>query len=214
MRLVLLGPPGVGKGTQASAIVEKYHIPHISTGDIFRANIKQGTDLGKQAKEYMDKGLLVPDDLVVSIVKDRLIEEDCQAGFLLDGFPRTIKQAEILDQELSNMNISLDKVLNIYADKEILIERAVGRRICKVCGKAYHVDFNPPKETGICDLDGGDLFQREDDTEETVATRIEVYESQTEPLIKYYEDKGIIVNINGTQPIEKVSKEIIEALEG
>lgn len=214
MRLVLLGPPGVGKGTQASAIVEKYHIPHISTGDIFRANIKQGTDLGKQAKEYMDKGLLVPDDLVVSIVKDRLIEEDCQAGFLLDGFPRTIKQAEILDQELSNMNISLDKVLNIYADKEILIERAVGRRICKVCGKAYHVDFNPPKEIGICDLDGGDLFQREDDTEETVATRIEVYESQTEPLIKYYEDKGIIVNINGTQPIEKVSKEIIEALEG
>lgn len=214
MRLVLLGPPGVGKGTQASAIVENYHIPHISTGDIFRANIKQGTDLGKQAKEYMDKGLLVPDDLVVSIVKDRLIEEDCQAGFLLDGFPRTIKQAEILDQELSNMNISLDKVLNIYADKEILIERAVGRRICKVCGKAYHVDFNPPKEIGICDLDGGDLFQREDDTEETVATRIEVYESQTEPLIKYYEDKGIIVNINGTQPIEKVSKEIIEALEG
>lgn len=213
MRLVLLGPPGVGKGTQASAIVEKYNIPHISTGDIFRTNIKEGTDLGKRAKEYMDKGLLVPDDLVVSIVKDRLTEKDCENGFLLDGFPRTIKQAEILEDELENMGISLDSVINIYADSEVLIERAVGRRICKVCGKAYHIKFNPPEEEGICDLDGGELFQREDDTRETVAKRIEVYKKQTEPLISFYEEKGILFNIDGTQEIEKVSKDIIEALE-
>jgi adenylate kinase len=213
MRLVLLGPPGVGKGTQASAIVEKYKIPHISTGDIFRANIKQGTDLGKKAKEYMDKGLLVPDDLVVSIVKDRLTEEDCKAGFLLDGFPRTIKQAEILDEELIKMGIKLDKVVNIHADKQTLVERAVGRRICKVCGKAYHIAFNPPKEANTCDLDGGELFQREDDTEETVATRIEVYQNQTQPLIAYYEEKGITVNVDGTQPIEKVFTNIVESLE-
>ena len=214
MRLVLLGPPGVGKGTQASAIVEKYSIPHISTGDIFRANIKEGTDLGKQAKEYMDKGLLVPDDLVVSIVKDRLTEEDCKAGFLLDGFPRTLKQADILADELDDMGINLDSVINIYADSEVLIERAVGRRICKVCGKSYHINFNPPKEAGVCDLDGGELFQREDDTEETVAKRIEVYQNQTEPLISFYKEKGILSNVNGTQPIEKVSKDIMEALEG
>ena len=212
MRLVLLGPPGVGKGTQASAIVDKYKIPHISTGDIFRFNIKEGTELGMKAKEYMDKGLLVPDDLVVSIVKDRLTEEDCKAGFLLDGFPRTIRQAEILDEELKAMNIELDKVINIYADKDILIERVVGRRICKVCGKGYHIKFDPPKEENVCDLDGGELFQREDDTEETVSKRIEVYEEQTQPLIEYYEDKGIIVNVNGTQTIEKVSKDIFEAL--
>lgn len=212
MRLVLLGPPGVGKGTQASAIVEKYNIPHISTGDIFRFNIKEGTELGMKAKEYMDKGLLVPDDLVVSIVKDRLTEEDCKAGFLLDGFPRTIYQAEKLDEELKAMNIKLDKVINIHADKDILIERVVGRRICKVCGKGYHIKFDPPKEDNVCDLDGGELFQREDDTEETVSKRIEVYEEQTQPLIAYYEDKGIIVNVDGTQTIEKVSKDIFEAL--
>lgn len=213
MRLVLLGPPGVGKGTQASAIVEKYNIPHISTGDIFRTNIKEGTDLGKKAKEYMDKGLLVPDDLVVSIVKDRLTEEDCKTGFLLDGFPRTIKQADILEDELEDMGIKLDSVINIYADSEVLIERAVGRRICKVCGKAYHINFNPPKEAGVCDLDGGELFQREDDTEETVAKRIEVYQNQTEPLISFYKEKGILSDVNGTQPIEKVSKDIMKALE-
>lgn len=213
MRLVLLGPPGVGKGTQASAIVEKYNIPHISTGDIFRANIKEGTDLGKKAKEYMDKGLLVPDDLVVSIVKDRLTEEDCKEGFLLDGFPRTIMQADILEDELKDMGIKLDKVINIYADSEVLIERAVGRRICKVCGKAYHIKFNPPKESGVCDLDGGELFQREDDTEETVAKRIEVYQKQTEPLISFYKEKGILSDIDGTQPIEKVSNDIMEALQ-
>lgn len=212
MRLVLLGPPGVGKGTQASAMVEKYNIPHISTGDIFRANIKQGTDLGKKAKEYMDKGHLVPDDVVVSIVKDRLSEEDCKEGFLLDGFPRNISQAEILDEELSEMGIELDKVVNIYADKEILVERVVGRRICKTCGKGYHIKFNPPKKENVCDVDGGELFQREDDTKETVSTRIEVYEKQTQPLIDYYKKKGIILDIDGTQPIAKVSETIARAL--
>lgn len=213
MRLVLLGPPGVGKGTQASAIVEKYNIPHISTGDIFRANIKQGTDLGKKAKAYMDKGHLVPDDIVVSIVKDRLSEEDCMEGFLLDGFPRNINQAEILDGELSKMCIKLDKVVNIDADKEILVERVVGRRICKTCGAGYHIKFNPPKKEDVCDIDGGELFQREDDTRETVSTRIEIYEEQTQPLIDYYKEKGIILNINGTQPISKVFETIVGALE-
>lgn len=212
MRLVLLGPPGVGKGTQASAIVEKYNIPHISTGDIFRANIKEGTELGKEAKSYMDKGLLVPDELVVSIVKDRLTHEDCKEGFLLDGFPRTLKQADALDKELTEMGIALDKVLNIEADKEVLVERVIGRRICKSCGATYHVKFNPSKVENICDIDGGELLQRDDDTEETVTTRIDVYNKETQPLIKYYEDKGIILNLEGTRPIKEIFETIVEAL--
>lgn len=213
MRLILLGPPGVGKGTQASAIVKKYNIPHISTGDIFRANIKEGTELGKEAQSYMNKGLLVPDDLVVSIVKDRLEKEDCKDGFLLDGFPRTIIQADTLDQELKEMGIKLDKVVNIDADKEILIERAIGRRICKECGATYHIVFNPPKNESVCDFDGGELFQREDDIKETVATRIEVYLEQTQPLIDYYLEKGIILNVDGTRPIEETFQTIVSALE-
>lgn len=212
MRLVLLGPPGVGKGTQASAIVGKYNIPHISTGDIFRANIKEGTELGKEAKSYMDKGLLVPDELVVSIVKDRLTKEDCSEGFLLDGFPRTLDQADALDKELSKMGIKLNKVVNIEAEKEVLIERAIGRRVCKSCGATYHIKFNPPKIDKLCDIDGGELLQRDDDIEETVTTRIGVYNEQTQPLIDYYHKKGIILNIDGTRPIKDIFGEIVESL--
>ncbi len=213
MRLVLLGPPGVGKGTQAAAIVEKYNIPHISTGDIFRANIKEGTELGKEAKKYMDKGLLVPDELVVSIVKDRLSEADCKNGFLLDGFPRNENQAEVLESELLKMGIKLNKVINIEADKDILIQRAIGRRICKECGTSYHVLFNPPKVDGICDLDNGELYQRDDDNEETVATRIDVYTNQTKPLIDFYNERGLILDIDGAQPIDETFDAIIGALE-
>lgn len=212
MRIVLLGPPGAGKGTQASAIVSKYSIPHISTGDIFRENIKNGTELGKKAKEYMNKGLLVPDELVVSIVKDRLTKEDCKDGFLLDGFPRTVKQAEALDDELKAMNLKLDKVINIEVGKEILIERAVGRRICKNCGATYHVKFSPPKEENTCDKCGAELYQRDDDKVETVEKRIEVYTKQTQPLIDYYDKKGLLLNIDGTKSIEEVFNDIVASL--
>lgn len=214
LRLVLLGPPGAGKGTQASAIVNKYSIPHISTGDIFRANIKNGTELGKQVEAYMNKGLLVPDELVVSIVKDRLTEEDCKNGFLLDGFPRTVNQAESLDKELKNMNLKLDKVINIEVGKEILIERAIGRRICKSCGATYHIKFSPPKEEDTCDKCGGKLYQRDDDKVETVEKRIEVYHDQTQPLIDYYGKKDLLLNVDGTKSIEEVFNEIVASLEG
>ncbi|MBN2287539.1 MAG: adenylate kinase [Tissierellales bacterium] len=214
MRLMLLGPPGAGKGTQAESISKQFNIPHISTGDIFRQNIKNGTELGHKAQEFMNKGLLVPDELVVDLVKDRLSQEDCQNGFLIDGFPRTIPQADALDRELNNMGINLDRVINIQVDREILIERAVGRRVCKQCGAAYHIKFNPPKAEGICDKCGGELEQRKDDLEATVAKRIEVYLEQTEPLIAYYSRKGIIQNIDGTQEIKTVFNSILEGLRG
>ena len=213
MRLVLLGPPGAGKGTQASAIVDKYNIPHISTGDIFRSNIKEGTDLGKEAKAYMDKGLLVPDELVVSIVKDRLTKDDCKGGFLLDGFPRTVNQAQALDSELDKMAIKLDRVININASAEILIERAVGRRICKECGATYHIEFNPPKVDGVCDKDGGELYQRDDDNVETVSTRINVYMEQTEPLIAYYKEQDLLLDVDGTRSIDAIFETISNALD-
>lgn len=212
MKLVLLGPPGAGKGTQAAGIVNEYNIPHISTGDIFRKNIGEGTELGKKAKEYMDKGLLVPDELVVAIVKDRLSEDDCKPGFLLDGFPRTVGQADALDIELKNLGYSLDRVLNIDVDKDELVDRAVGRRICKSCGATYHIKFNKPKQEGKCDLCDGDLYQRDDDTKETVSKRIEVYLEQTEPLIDYYVDKGILSNVDGKQDIKKVFSDIVNIL--
>lgn len=212
LRLILLGPPGAGKGTQAAGIVKKYQIPHISTGDIFRKNIKEGTELGKKAKEYMDKGLLVPDDIVVAIVKDRLMENDCENGFLLDGFPRTVAQADALDTELNKLGLSLDKVINIDVSKDLLIDRAVGRRICRDCGATYHVKFNPPKSENICDVCGGELYQRKDDTEETVTKRIEVYLEQTKPLIDYYKEKGILVEINGEKSIDEVFSDIVSSL--
>lgn len=214
MRTILLGPPGAGKGTQATTIINKFHVPHISTGDIFRYNIKEGTELGKQAKSYMDQGLLVPDQLVVAIVEDRLKNEDCKNGFLLDGFPRTVHQAEALDHVLENMEVSLDKVVNIEVDKNKLVKRIVGRRICKDCGATFHIEFNPSINGESCDQCGGKLRQREDDTEATVSTRIEVYLKETQPLIQYYEERGILVAIDGEQDIEEVSKSIIKVLRG
>ena len=213
MRLVLLGPPGAGKGTQAVGIAEKYGIPHISTGDIFRKNIKENTELGIQAKEYMDKGLLVPDELVVEIVKDRLMEDDCKSGFLLDGFPRTVVQADALDFALKDMKIALDSVINIEVPAEELIKRAVGRRICKSCGTMYHIENKKPKVENVCDVDGGELYQRDDDKEETVLNRIKVYNDQTQPLIEYYTNKGIIINIDGLQAIDAVFDDIVNKLE-
>ena len=208
MNVVLLGPPGAGKGTQASGIVEKYHIVHISTGDIFRKNVKEGTPLGKQAKEYMDKGELVPDELVIALVEDRLKQDDCKNGFLLDGFPRTIAQAEAMEK----LGIKVDHVVDIEVGREVLIGRAVGRRVCRQCGETYHASFRPTKVVGVCDKCGGEVVQRADDQEETVARRIDVYLTETKPLEEYYEKKGILIRINGDQDAQIVQKEIFAAL--
>lgn len=212
MRLVILGPPGAGKGTQASSIVEEFGITHISTGDIFRENIKNNTELGVKAKSYMDKGQLVPDELVNEIVVDRLAKDDVQRGFLLDGFPRTVNQAVALDAALENMGTKLDRVININVDANLLIDRACGRRVCPTCGATYHISNNPPKEAGICDLDGAALIQREDDVEETVKTRIKVYEDQTSPLIDYYKAQGLLLDIDGSKDIQSVWEAIKEGL--
>lgn len=212
MRLILLGPPGAGKGTQAAAIVEKYKIPHISTGDIFRYNIKQGTELGKKAKSFMDQGLLVPDEVVVEIVEDRLKKEDCTNGFLLDGFPRTVVQAEALDKVLENMDVALNKVINIQVDKGILVERAVGRRICRECGATFHVKYNPSAKGDNCDQCGGNLYQRDDDNAETVTKRIEVYLNETTPLTEYYSKQDKLVTIDGDRKIDDVFKDIVTSL--
>lgn len=212
LRTVLLGPPGAGKGTQAVKIVEKYHVPHISTGDIFRENIKNGTELGKKAKAYMDKGELVPDDLVIDLATDRLLADDCKEGFLLDGFPRTVYQAEKLDEFLSNHGMKLDKVIDIEVEKEELITRLTGRRVCKACGASFHVVNIPPKKEGICDFCGGELFQRADDTVETVENRIEVYNQQTMPLVDYYKKSGNIVTIDGALALDTVFAQIVESI--
>ena len=212
LRTILLGPPGAGKGTQAAKIVEKYHIPHISTGDIFRENIKNGTELGKKAQEYMNRGELVPDDLVIEIATTRLLADDCAEGFLLDGFPRTVYQAEKLDEFLAAHGSKIDKGLDIAVEKEELMVRLTGRRVCKACGASYHVVNIPPKKEGICDVCGGPLVQRADDNAETVANRIEVYEAQTMPLIEYYEKAGNIAHIDGATGLESVFADIVKAL--
>lgn len=213
MRIVLLGPPGAGKGTQAAKLIDKYNIPHISTGDIFRKNLKENTKLGLKAKEYMDKGLLVPDELVVDIVKDRLLKEDCLKGFLLDGFPRTVEQAEALENEMDKLKIRLNGVINIEIEDEILIDRLTARLVCKKCGATYNAKFNKPKKNNVCDICNGDLYTRDDDKEDTVKNRLEVYKKQTQPLIDYYEKKGILTTINGELEPEKVFVKICKALE-
>ena len=212
LRTILLGPPGAGKGTQAVKIVEKYGIPHISTGDIFRENIKKGTELGKKAQEYMNKGELVPDDLVIAIATARLLEDDCKTGFLRDGFPRTVYQAEKLDEFLEAHNSKIDKVVDISVGKEELMIRLTGRRVCKKCGASYHIVNIPPKKEGVCDICGGPLIQRDDDNAETAANRIEVYEEQTRPLVDYYKKAGNLVLIDGTTGLENVFADIVRAL--
>jgi adenylate kinase len=212
MRLILLGPPGAGKGTQAEKIAKEFNIPHISTGDIFRANIKNETELGLKAKQYIDNGELVPDSVVVAIVEDRIKQDDTKNGFLLDGFPRTENQALALDEVLNESGISLDAVINIKVDSQVLVSRITGRRICKDCGATYHIEFNPPAEEGVCDLCGGELYQRSDDNEDTVQNRIDVYNKQTAPLIEYYSKQDLIKTIDGEQAIDKVFTDIVKKL--
>ena len=212
MYILLMGPPGAGKGTQAALLVEKYHIPHISTGDMFRAAVKEGTPLGLEAKRYMDSGQLVPDSVTIGIVKERLAKPDCRQGFILDGFPRTLEQAAALDVTLAELGISLTRVVNIVAPDAELVRRMTGRRICKGCGATYHVDFNPPAAAAVCDKCGGEIYQRADDKEETVAKRLSVYQAQTQPLIGYYRDRGLYAEINGLQPIDAVLADVEASL--
>lgn len=212
LRIILLGPPGAGKGTQATRIAEKYNIPHISTGDIFRKNVKEETDLGRKAKEYMNKGQLVPDDLTIKLVETRLAEADCKNGFLLDGFPRNVYQAETFDNYLEERNLNLNKVLNMEVDKEELLTRLIGRRVCRNCGATYHVLNMPTKEEGICDLCGGEIYQRSDDSASTVENRIEVYLNQTRPLVEYFEKKKVLSHIDGVSGLENVFNQIVSVL--
>lgn len=213
MHILLMGPPGAGKGTQAERLVDEYKIPHISTGDMFRAAVKQGTELGKEAKRYMDAGGLVPDVVTIGIVREGLSKPECGKGFILDGFPRTTEQAEALDGILKDAGIKLTAVLNIEVPDSDLVERVTGRRICKSCGATYHVSFNPTKVEGVCDKCGGTLYQRDDDKEETVKNRLKAYHSQTEPLISYYKARGVYVEIDGTQAIDKVYADVKASLE-
>ena len=212
MNLILLGPPGAGKGTQAAKIIEKYNIPQISTGDIFRENIKNGTELGKKAQEYMNAGKLVPDELVVEIATDRLLKDDCANGFMLDGFPRTVFQAEQLDKFLSERGSKIDHVLDIEVDEEELMKRLTGRRVCSKCGASFHIINIPPKQEGICDVCGAELIQRKDDNEETAANRIRVYNEETKPLTDYYEKAGNLSHIDGTIGLENVFNTIVGIL--
>lgn len=214
MNIVFMGPPGAGKGTQAEKIVSEFKIPHISTGDAFRLAMSQGTPLGIEAKSYVDKGLLVPDDITIGIVRERLSQPDCEAGFLLDGFPRTISQAEALDEIVGSLGRSIEHVINLTVDRSLLLARLTGRRICKSCGATYHVLFNPPKVENTCDKCGGELYQRSDDTEEKVGTRLDEYMNKTAPLLAYYDSKGVLRQVNGEQHIDKVTADVIALLRG
>mgnify|MGYP005609732105 FL=1 len=214
MNIVLMGLPGAGKGTQAEKIVEKYAIPHISTGDMFRAAIKEGTELGLKAKEFMDEGKLVPDEVTIGIVRERLSQADCEKGFLLDGFPRTVPQAEALDGILEELGRPVEHTINIDVQKDELVARLSGRRICKVCGASYHLIFNPPAEEGKCDKDGGELYTRADDNPETVENRLAVNMNQAQPLLDFYQAKGVLTNIDGQQDIDKVFADLDALLQG
>lgn len=212
MKIIMLGAPGAGKGTQAKMIAAKYGIPHISTGDIFRANIKNGTELGAKAKEYMDKGLLVPDELVVDLVIDRFKEPDCAKGYVLDGFPRTIPQAEALDKALTAIGESVDYAINVEVPDENILRRMGGRRACLSCGATYHIEFNPTKKEGICDVCGAETVLRDDDKPETVQKRLDVYHAQTQPLIDYYTKAGKLAEVDGTQNMDDVFAAIVDLL--
>src|SRR5210317_811550 len=213
MKLILLGPPGAGKGTQAKMLTEEFSIPQISTGDILRAAVKEGTEMGKKAKEFMDAGGLVPDEVVVGIVRDRLLESDCSNGFILDGFPRTVAQADALQASLVEMSKELDRVISLDVDAEALVERLTGRRTCKECGRGYHVTFDPSQAEGVCDACGGALFQRDDDQEETIRKRLQVYADQTSPLISYYRDADVLMELDGMQPIPQVQEKMLSLLQ-
>lgn len=213
MKIIMLGAPGAGKGTQAKKLAAKYDIPHISTGDIFRANIKNGTELGKKAKVYMDQGLLVPDELVVDLVVDRFKEADCVNGYVLDGFPRTIPQAKALDEALAKNEDAVEFAIDVDVPDENIISRMAGRRACVNCGGTYHLVTIPPKQEGICDVCGGELILREDDKPETVEKRLKVYHEQTQPLIEYYQGKNILKSVDGTKDLETVFQEVVAIVE-
>ncbi|NIQ96621.1 MAG: adenylate kinase [Desulfuromonadales bacterium] len=214
MDLILLGPPGAGKGTQAKMLVDRYGIPQISTGDILRAAVREGTPMGVKAKEYMDAGSLVPDEVVVGIVKERLQQDDCGKGFILDGFPRTVAQADALQESLKEFGRGIDAVISLEVDMEALVGRLTGRRTCKECGAGYHVEFDPPQKDGLCDKCGGELFQRQDDQEETIRERLGVYQDQTAPLVEYYAQEGVLYRVDGMAPIDDVQSEIAGIVKG
>lgn len=213
MKIIMLGAPGAGKGTQAKSIAQRYGLPHISTGDIFRANIKNGTELGKKAKAYMDQGMLVPDELTLELIMDRFGQDDCQKGYVLDGFPRTIPQAEALTAALSEKGEAIDYAIDIAVPDEAIVSRMSGRRACLTCGATYHVAFNPPEKEGVCNVCGAQLVQRDDDKPETVKKRLKVYHEQTQPLIEYYKEQGVLRQVDGTRTMEQVFEEIIRILD-
>ncbi|HPI94260.1 MAG TPA: adenylate kinase [Deltaproteobacteria bacterium] len=212
MNIILIGPPGAGKGTQATRMIDRLQVPQISTGDMFRAAVKEGSPMGKKAKEYMDKGALVPDDVVIGVVKERFQKPDCKKGFILDGFPRTLEQAKALDGLLKDLGTKLDHVVVIEVPDDYLVKRLTGRRTCRGCNYMHHIEFDPPKKSGVCDKCGGELYQRDDDQEATIRQRLTTYHGQTSPLIEYYGKQNIVRKINGTLSMEKVQDEIKKAI--